>query len=232
MRVINKIALIGLDQKRNIKNDYSLFGAILAVSLAALRQAGIICMEGKTEGLLKEMTYEWKRPLPENMTIYSAIKEANDSLKVKKRPFTINELITAMYTDNRNGRFIEAVLEDLTAEGAARRVERERKLFKQFGPIINYEADAASVDRIVQQLRAEFLEPGKLDDETIILASVLAKQRLLNYYFSKYEKETVVDRLKTLKEDSRYEDISGVLTEIENYYTMIYSIITVFIAVS
>ena len=69
MRVINKIALIGLDQKRNIKNDYSLFGAILAVSLAALRQAGIICMKGKTEGLLKEMTYLWSRYRPEIPTI-------------------------------------------------------------------------------------------------------------------------------------------------------------------
>ena len=40
MRVIGEIALIGLGQKKNIELGYSLYGAILAVSLAELHQAG------------------------------------------------------------------------------------------------------------------------------------------------------------------------------------------------
>ena len=105
-------------------------------------------------------------------------------------------------------------------------------MFKRLGPIIRHEADTSAVDRIVQRLRADCLEPGSLDDETIILTTVLEELKLLNHYFYQYERKAVKERLQALREDPRYSPINELLTEIETFYTLAYAVITVFIAVT
>ena len=54
--------------------------------------------------------------------------------------------------------------------------------------------------RIIEKIRAEFLENGTLSDETIVLGALLQKSGLIKNYFSKYESEKLKERLNEIKE--------------------------------
>jgi len=56
------------------------------------------------------------------------------------------------------------------------------------------------VTKVVEKLRAEFLEEGTVSDETIVLGALLNKSGLIKKYFSKYETQKLNNRLKEIKQ--------------------------------
>lgn len=77
-----------------------------------------------------------------------------------------------------------------------------------------------AVDRIVEKLRAEFLEEGTLSDETAFLGAMLQASGALKRYFSRYELETVKVRLKELKESGRGELVQKMVFHVEALIAM------------
>jgi len=53
--------------------------------------------------------------------------------------------------------------------------------------------------RVIEKIRAEFLEPGPMDDDTICLAALLNTGGLIRSYFSKFEATALKARLKEVR---------------------------------
>ena len=54
--------------------------------------------------------------------------------------------------------------------------------------------------KVIEKLRAEFLEQGEISDEVIVLGALLNKSGLIKKYFSKYEVQKLNERLKEIKQ--------------------------------
>lgn len=76
-------------------------------------------------------------------------------------------------------------------------------------------------DRVIQKIRAEFLETGEISDETMILGSLLNKAGLLKTYFSAYETKTFKQRLKELSGTPE----NKMITEMINYVDTLIAVI-------
>lgn len=53
--------------------------------------------------------------------------------------------------------------------------------------------------RVIEKLRAEFLEKGPISTESIVLGSLLQKCRVIKRYFSQYESDILKERLNEIK---------------------------------
>jgi hypothetical protein len=69
--------------------------------------------------------------------------------------------------------------------------------------------------KVIEKIRAEFLESGALSEETIILTALLQKQGLLTDYFSKIENKLLRERLKEMKAKESYKEIKRIIDYIE-----------------
>jgi hypothetical protein len=67
-------------------------------------------------------------------------------------------------------------------------------------PIKKFAVNMEARDYVVQKIRAELLEEGPVEAQTVILAFLLERAKLLGDYFSHYEEKQLKDRLKQLKE--------------------------------
>lgn len=56
------------------------------------------------------------------------------------------------------------------------------------------------VTKVIEKLRAEFLEQGEISDEVVVLGALLNKSGLIKEYFSKYEVQKLNERLKEIKQ--------------------------------
>lgn len=62
-----------------------------------------------------------------------------------------------------------------------------------------YMPNQEAVRKTVEKIRAEFLEGGPIDDETLVLGALLQKSSLIKNYFSKYESDTLNRRIEEIK---------------------------------
>lgn len=81
----------------------------------------------------------------------------------------------------------------------------------------NLDNKASKQDMIVQRLRAELLEPGKVTEETVILALLLTSSKILKRYFSDYEIKEVGLKIKEFKKESpgKWKSIAMISKEID-----------------
>ena len=75
--------------------------------------------------------------------------------------------------------------------------------------------------RIIEKIRAEFLENGTLSDETIILGALLQKSDLIKNYFSKFESEKLKERLNEIKKNQS----GSLVNEMVNYIDTLVAVI-------
>jgi hypothetical protein len=80
---------------------------------------------------------------------------------------------------------------------------------------IKYVPKAEAVTRIIEKVRAEFLEDGLVTDETLCLTALLDKSALLRNYFSKVEKETLKKRIKEVRQSEASASIREMLDYID-----------------
>ena len=76
-------------------------------------------------------------------------------------------------------------------------------------------------DRVVQKIRAEFLETGEISDDTMILGALLNKAELLKTYFSAYEAKVFKQRLKELSETPENKMISEMIDYVDTLIAVI-----------
>ncbi|WP_283606784.1 GOLPH3/VPS74 family protein [Faecalispora anaeroviscerum] len=63
-----------------------------------------------------------------------------------------------------------------------------------------YVPNQEEVEKIVEKLRAVFLEDGTVDDDTLVLGALLQKSGLIKNYFSKFESDSLNRRIQEIKE--------------------------------
>jgi hypothetical protein len=84
-----------------------------------------------------------------------------------------------------------------------------------------YAPKPEAVTRVIEKVRAEFLEDGVVTDETLYLASFLDKSGFIRDYFSKVEKETLKKRIKEVRKSEAFASVKEVLDELEAMYAVI-----------
>ncbi|WP_066869760.1 GPP34 family phosphoprotein [Clostridium mediterraneense] len=78
-------------------------------------------------------------------------------------------------------------------------------------------------DCIIQKIRAELLEDGEIDDNTIYLTLILDANKMLTSYFSEYEYKILKENLEKLyesKEAKNFKLIKKTISSIEMYSTL------------
>ncbi len=75
--------------------------------------------------------------------------------------------------------------------------ENKKGLFKDKVSFISNKNEVANV---IEKLRAEFLEQGKISDEVVVLGALLNKSSLIKRYFAKHEVQKLNARLKEVKQ--------------------------------
>ena len=75
--------------------------------------------------------------------------------------------------------------------------------------------------KIIEKLRAEFLEEGSVSEETLTLGVLLLKSGLIKRYFSKFEADRLKERLEELKKSDAGIFIKKIVDYIDTLITII-----------
>lgn len=87
------------------------------------------------------------------------------------------------------------------------------------------------MDRIIKELRAELLEPGRPSDEAVVLTRLLDKAGLLNHYFSTHEETKLRQRVDQSIQELEGQPAGKILSKIDELIIYIFSLLyTVFMA--
>ena len=90
-----------------------------------------------------------------------------------------------------------------------------------FGGKTAYIPEPNKLDSVIQNIRAEILEDGKLSEDIVALTALLNKSGDISKYFSAYEKKDLKNRLKEIKNNPQNEMIKKVTDYIETLLLMI-----------
>ena len=80
---------------------------------------------------------------------------------------------------------------------------------------------AEEKDRVIQKIRAEFLEEGQISEETVLLGCLLDKTSLLKKYFSAYEAKMLKQRLKELRKAPENKLINEMIDSVDTLIAVI-----------
>ena len=78
-----------------------------------------------------------------------------------------------------------------------------------------YAPKADHVLRVIEKVRAEFLEDGVVTEETTCLAALLEKSGLIRDYFSKIERKKLKERLKEVRDSEMYASLKEIVEYIQ-----------------
>ena len=125
--------------------------------------------------------------------LYSFLKDS--------KPMNIEVIIEKLASDNnkKSNELFQLVGMSLTNDGFVTTVNNSG-LFRNK---LRFIAQEVQVTKVVEKLRAEFLEEGNLSEDVIVLAALLNKSSLIKKYFSKYEVQKLSQRLKEIKKIGR-----------------------------
>ncbi len=152
--------------------------------------------------------------LPEDK-IY--LRSVYDVVK-RKQPVKFENVVECFsfnFTDKYISSLIDGVGESLAELGC---VQKEKGGFMNGRTV--YIPNAADVDNIVQNIRAELLEDGELSEDIVALTALLNKSKDLQRYFSAYEKQALKKRLKEIKENPQSEMIQKVADYIDSMFLL------------
>lgn len=198
LNLSEEFALVSLrDQGLNLKYHYLMYRDTYAVGavFTELLLNGIITLDEKGTVILAK----------EGKTGVSYLDLVIEELaKRKEKPKRLRKWILTFYYKKRlRRRVIKAIMEQLQAKEAVQ--EKETRIL--FVPKTTYVANEDARERVIQKIRAELLENGKVDEEAVALTLLLGKIRLLKDYFSKYEAGQLEAKLKEIK-DGDYESLA------------------------
>lgn len=179
---------------------------LLAGGLLELLMDGYISIDDKKMFVNKDLSSDKMYLTP----IYELIK-TNKPMKIEaiaekyafdfKRP---NELFQSVgYSIVEDGYVVE---------------ESNQGLFKNK---VRFLPNESEVTKVVEKLRAEFLEEGNASDEAIVLGALLNKSGLIKKYFSKYEMQKLNDRIKEIKQSEAGALIKQLVDYIDTWITII-----------
>jgi len=112
---------------------------------------------------------------------------------------------------------VNATIESLIDNGCVS-IEKKNGLFKEH---IIYNVENSQVEYIIEKLRAELLEDGKITLETVILTTLMQQSDILKEYFSKHENELVKIRIEEIKKSDIWAKASIIQEILDELYTIL-----------
>lgn len=135
-----------------------------------------------------------------NIQLYNAIKERKFTGIVKKSDEIPFKDIISLICYSFSSKIIKSIVEPLKEKMVEDKLiilEEKKGLFGN-KEVITIDDD--KFNNVVEEVRAEILENGKLTDDIILLSSLLNATKFLKNIFTKYEKEKLENRLKEIKQ--------------------------------
>ncbi len=179
---------------------------LLAGGLLELLMDGYISIDDKKMFVNKDLSSDKMYLTP----IYELIK-TNKPMK--------NEAIAEKYAFDfkRPNELFQSVGYSIVEDGYVVE-ESNQGLFKNK---VRFLPNESEVTKVVEKLRAEFLEEGNASDEAIVLGALLNKSGLIKKYFSKYEMQKLNDRIKEIKQSEAGALIKQLVDYIDTWITII-----------
>jgi hypothetical protein len=182
---------------------------LLAGGLLELLMENYISLDAKKIYVNQELSPDKKYLAP----IYELIK--------KSKPMKIETIAEKFAFDfKRPDELFQSVGHSLVEEGCAME-ESNHGLFKNKVQFLPKEVE---VTKIVEKLRAEFLEEGIVSDEVIVLGALLNKSGIIKKYFSKYEMQKLNDRLEEIKKSEAGTFVKQLVDYIDTWIAIIVAI--------
>jgi hypothetical protein len=201
--------LCALNGKRNLNSTD--IACLLAGGIAELRANGYFIRAEKDKLVAGKA---WDDALPYLASLYERIVGL-------KRPQTAGE-IAINYSGKETKQLHAALGASLVAAGCADEASK-KGLFREKTVYVPSEQ---AVKRAVYKIRAAFLEDGAMaDGQEVYLAALLESGGLIRNYFSKFEADTMKQRIKDLCKSEAYASIRETLDEFEQYIAAIVVII-------
>lgn len=154
-----------------------------------------------------------KKPLPQKLfylqTLYDYVAEKPQTLS------KIAEEYNFTFLDKRLNTLLDDVGATLIQGGYAQ--SQQGGTFKKKDLVIP-KKDA--VEKVVQKIRAELLETGKMSEEVVALVCLLEKSGQIKRYFSAYEKKALKERLAEIKKDENNKVIGELVDTINDMMTV------------
>lgn len=143
------------------------------------------------------------KPLPKRLDFLADMYE-----EIKRKGNYTIEKLTSEYVLSFTGKkfllYEKAVAESLHKKGVAE-LEIKKGVFSEKVICVPKPNEK---DKVIQEMRAEFLEEGEMTDDMILLGTLMYKSQQIKKYFSKYESDCLKKRLKEIKETREGELIS------------------------
>jgi len=137
----------------------------------------------------------------------------------KSGPVSLNK-VAQTYCVTLTGRQINALVDDigdsLVQNGCA-----TPEMGGVFGKKRCFLPRPEAVDRVIQKIRAELLESGAIDEETVALVSLMEKSSQIKKYFSKYESDQLKARLKEIRQAPSSQMVKRIVDYIDKMIAVI-----------
>lgn len=210
LSIAKEYLLCSMDKKGNIDSYLSLRPQVCFTCscLLELLYEDVISIKDKKIYIEKDLTEANIYLLP----LYEFIKNS--------KPMKFEKIVEAYHFSTNTKRMktlFDSVKNSLIEDGCTVTIEKNTVL----GNKTYIKSKDEFKDNIVQKIRAEILECGKLDTSTSILVSLLDKSELLKTYFSKYESKCLKERLKEIQNDSNNQIIKQSVDYIDAVFVAI-----------
>lgn len=131
-----------------------------------------------------------------------------------EKPKKIKKWVSYFYQHMFKQREVyQLVVESLVEKGVLE-VEKSEILFVV--PKKKYVDVANTRNYIVEKIRAELLEDGKVEEHTIVLALFLNAKKMLNDYFSEFERKALKQKIEQLRKEKIFATIKSIDKAIRN----------------
>lgn len=180
--------------------------ALAAAAVAELLADDIIELDGKK--------LSTARQLPQDKEF---LRLVYDHIKAKE-PINFKSVVdrySVSFTGKNPNALFEAVCESLADAGCVKKAARGID-----GSRTAYIPDADALDCIIQNIRAEILEDGRLSEDIAALTALLDKTDDIKKFFSAYERKALKKRLKEIKSDPENEKTAKVINYIDELMTI------------
>lgn len=144
--------------------------------------------------------------------LYEQIKE--------REPVSAHKLVESYVfaaTEKNLHQLIEAIGAELEQVQCGE-VVRERGLLHEK---VRFHPNQAAVQQVVDKVRDAFFSDSALSDNIVALAALLEESGMLRQYFSKFEADTLRQRLKELANVDEYAFVAGIMDNVETLIELI-----------
>ena len=182
-----------------VLNSSSIASCLVAGGIMELTEHGFISKDEKKNIIISK---PWNNSLPYLAPIYDTIA----SYKKPKKVQALLESFALGITDKRLKELVKAIRIPLSEQGCFNEVvvEGAKKEKGQYIP------KPELVTQIIEKVRAEFLEEGKISEDVLCLSVLLVETNLIKNYFSKVEVNKMKARIKEVRNSDAYESVKDI----------------------